>query len=239
MTAPLRALLVLPLLLSACAGAPPPPAAEAPRVTTWGTMREVLRQGRSEGRAELAGLGGVAVGVGALEGLAGEVTIRDGEVLVSRPPDGGGGVRVEGPRPGERAALLVTAEVDAWEAYVLPACDDYAGLEAAIQEALAAAGIDPAEATPVRVRGRASAVSVHVIAGACPIARPEGPPPWRHQGAGEVELVGIAVRGAAGRLTHHDRSSHLHAVLDGGRTAGHLDGVALEGGAVLLLPARS
>ncbi len=233
------------LLAAACSGPAPeparPPAAELtpPRVKTWGTMREVLRQGRSEGRAELTALHGVAVGVGALEGLAGEVTVRDGEVLVSRAPDGPDGrVTVGPPREGERAALLVTAEAGAWDSFPLPACGSYAELEAAVAAALAAAGFDPAEPTPVRVRGRAASVELHVIAGACPIARPEGPPPWRHRAAGAVELVGVAVEGAAGRLTHHDRSSHLHAVLDDGATAGHLDAVALEEGAVLLLPAR-
>jgi hypothetical protein len=50
-----------------------------------------------------------------------------------------------------------------------------------------------------------------------------------------VELVGFFAEGAAGRLTHHGRRSHLHAVAD--EVMGHLDEVALER-AVLLLPMR-
>ena len=75
-----------------------------------------------------------------------------------------------------------------------------------------------------------------VIAGACPIANPDGPSPWRFAGpAEELSLFGFYVEGAAGVFTHHDRSSHLHAVADG-RT-GHLDEVDLTD-AKLFVPAR-
>ncbi|MFO1076418.1 MAG: acetolactate decarboxylase [Planctomycetota bacterium] len=226
-----RAVVVLPLLaicwFAACQTAP------TSTVASWGTMREALHDGHSEGRVDLAGLGGPGVvGVGALAGLAGEITIVDDRVLVARAD--GTACRVESPGPGDRATLLVRGVADSWLRFPLPDCETYDDLEHAIAARLAELGRDPTAPSPVRIRGRAPDVAYHVIAGACPIAHPEGPPPWRYRGPLDpVELVGVYVEGAEGQLTHHMHSSHLHVVAEG-RT-GHLDDVALRD-AELLLP---
>jgi hypothetical protein len=85
------------------------------------------------------------------------------------------------------------------------------------------------------VHGIAEECSLHVVAGACPIARPDGPPPRRHSAANApVELAGFYAEGAAGELTHHDRRTHLHAIAPG--AMGHLDTIRMRN-AVLLVPA--
>jgi len=95
--------------------------------------------------------------------------------------------------------------------------------------------MDPKTPIPVRVRGKVTRLQVHVIAGACPIATPDGPSPWRYDGpADNVKLVGFYVEGAAGKWTHHTHQSHLHAVSD--QAMGHLDGVVIED-AIVMLPA--
>ncbi|MBL9076809.1 MAG: hypothetical protein JNL08_04850 [Planctomycetes bacterium] len=218
------------LLLAAagCAGAPPT------RVTTWGTMREVLREGHTEARVAPAAVASPhAIGVGALAALAGEVTIVDGATHIAEA-QADGTLRVRAATAADQAALLVVAEVERWIELPLGACTDYDALEDRIETALREHGRDPGAPQPVRVRGAARRLALHVIAGACPIARPDGPAPWRFVGpVAAVELVGVFVDGAAGRLTHHDRRSHLHAVAPG--LAGHLDDVAFDR-AVLLLP---
>lgn len=227
------ALLILLLVGAACAGTPP-----GTEVRSWGTMREVLRLGMTEGRVELGQLGErVSVGVGAMAGLEGEVTILDGRVLVARGAQSAAAAPpVRDAAVGDSAALLVVAEVGAWEEVPLVDCGSYEVLEAAIAAQLRARSLDPTEPQPVRIRGRAAHLALHVIAGACPIADPGGPRPWRFAGpVGAVELVGFYVEGAAGRWTHHTRSSHLHAVAEG--LMGHLDEVTLED-AVLYLPVR-
>lgn len=230
-------LTALLFVAASCAAPTLPTEAE---VSTWGTMREVLREGQSGGRVALTTLAiKDAVGVGAMADLAGEVTVLDGRVLVAaggdRDSEGASAPRVRDAVDGDSASLLVLASVPAWEEVPVGDCASYGELETAIAEQLGKRGIDLANPTPVRVRGRAQHLALHVIAGACPIANPSGPRPWRFSGpVEEVQLVGFYAEGAAGRLTHHDRSSHLHAVAD--EIMGHLDEVALEG-AVLLLPA--
>lgn len=224
------------LLLSATTSCRVPARPAPVSVTTWGTFHEVLASGHTEGRVALTGLATPgAIGVGALAELAGEMTIVDGRVLVAKPD--GQECEVTGAGPGDRAALLVLAEVERWQEHELVDCSSYAELDAAIARELERWGFDLNEPTPVRVRARAPHVELHVLAGACPIAHPEGPPPWRFAGAAEhVEIVGVFVEGGTGRLTHHSQRSHLHVVADG--KMGHLDEVALQD-AVLLLPARA
>lgn len=206
------------------------------RVATWGTMREVLREGHAEGRVsphEVATAD--TIGVGALADLAGEVTIVDGRALVATGAPGAP-LRVRAATSADRAALLILANVTAWDEVAIGDLADYTALEDRIAAELTRRGIGLAAATPVRVRGRGTSVRVHVIAGACPIANPRGPAPWRFAGpVDELELVGVFADDAAGRLTHHDRRSHLHAVAPG--LTGHLDDVALRS-ATLLLPVQ-
>ncbi|MFN3239989.1 MAG: acetolactate decarboxylase [Planctomycetota bacterium] len=219
--APMLVALLAVLLLASCT-APP---ATGP-VRTFGGLRDVMRNGNDEGRVVLTDVATpTAVGVGALAGLRGEVTIADGRALVAERV--GDDVAMRDARPGERATLLVACEVAAWTELPLPDCADYATLEQRIGEALRQRGVDPFAPTPVRVTGRARNLRMHVIAGACPIANPTGPSPWRYDGpADDLTLVGFYVEDAAGQLTHHNRQSHLHAIADA-RT-GHLDEVALE-----------
>lgn len=237
---PLRgisSLAIVVLAATSCAGPPSLPEVE---VATWGTMREVLREGRSDGRVSLATIATAgSVGVGAMADLAGEVTILDGRVLVAA----GDELDLETATPrvreavvGDSAALLVLASVPSWEEVPIGNSASYAELETTIAKQLRQRGSDLSKAQPVRIRGRAPHLALHVIAGSCPVANPSGPQPWRFSGpVEEVELVGFYVEEATGRLTHHNRKSHLHAVAN--QFMGHLDEVTLED-AVLLLPAQ-
>lgn len=211
------------------------------RVECWGEMREVLREGRSHGRVRLRDVVETGTwGVGALAELAGEVTVLDGEATLAVVRDGE--LQLRAPRGGDLAALLVLATVEGWRRVELPQACKLADLELVIAQALERAGFDPGAApVPLRVEGSFDRLDLHVIAGACPVADPGGAPPWRWSGAGSRgTLVGIHAAGAAGRLTHHGRSTHLHAVVEtveGERVSGHVEELALGADAVLFVPA--
>lgn len=203
-------------------------------------MREVLREGRSEGRVELAqALGPHSVAVGASEGLSAEITVDGGSAHLAEVVDAAAsdGVRERAPRPGERAALLLCADVPAWSEETLPPVADMDELEALVRSAALVRGLDAAAPFPFRVEGRAKRLALHVFDGSCPIANPDGPPPWRFAGEGlDTVLIGFHADDSAGVLTHHSRSSHTHALLVGRGRSGHLDEVAFGAGARLFLP---
>ena len=248
---------LVPLLLAAataCLAEPPDqddapatPLRQGPPVHSFGAMREVLRDGRTEARVALEDvLSPDTVAVGATEGLAAEITIDRGAVhlaeVVREADPSLRSIGVRRDATGERATLLITAEVETWEPSPLSPVEDLAALEDAVRAAALAAGIDPAKPLPFRVEGTASALQLHVLDHSCPIAHPEGPAPWRFDGqAVPVQLVGFYAEDAGGVLTHHGQRSHVHAVLPEEGVAGHVDAVRFEGmdvaSARLFLPA--
>lgn len=232
------------LVVGGCAGAPRAAGWAAP-VAQVGQMRAVMREGKSEPRVDLAeavaGPHGFAVGAAA--GLHGEVTIRDGEVWVTRVV--AGRPEAAGPRPriGDRATLLTIAHVRAWSESVLSGAVEGSALEAMIERRARERGIDTSKPFPFRVEGGVASLDMHVVNGFCPHGGgelSEANQPWRFAGAppARTSIVGFFASGAEGVMTHHGTAIHAHAIFetDAGMVTGHVDAMRLAPGAVLLLP---
>lgn len=214
-------------------------------VAQYGAMRQVMREGHTEARIRLgdAVARPHAYGVGALEGLAGEVTIVDGDVWVSRVA--GEDVKVSGPQPiaQDQATLLTLTHVENWESISVTMALEGAALESFIEHAASARGIDTSRPFPFVIEGDAIRVDLHVINGYCPSAVDPAtmdaqPWVWSSPAPGRAVIVGFYAPDAAGVMTHHGTAVHMHAVVDiDGRTvAGHVDEAAAGAGAVLRLP---
>ena len=155
-----------------------------PAVEQFGAMRDVMREGHTESRIRLADAVAQphAVAVGALEGLAGEITIVDGDVWVSRAADAG--LRVTGPDPidGDQATLLTLAHVAKWQSVTIETAVEGYELESLIEQMARARGIDTARPFPFVIEGELASVDLHVINGYCPIATDPATvdaEPWR------------------------------------------------------------
>ena len=174
------------------------------------------------------------VGVGALSGALGEITIFDGKLIVSygyAPPAD----------TSSAAALLATASVDGWRS--VPVASDVVpeDIESFISVAAKTHGIDPTVSFPFKVRGNIGPYVMHV--NAAPTKGDHGmglPMAITVQDKGDrldgliaglyasLDLMGIA--------THGGERTHAHWVsLDMAKTA-HLDRWGLKAGAFLLLP---
>ncbi|MBT8486283.1 MAG: hypothetical protein HKO59_14885 [Phycisphaerales bacterium] len=215
------------------------------RVEQYGAMRDVLRDGHTEARLRLTDAVGRphAVGVGALEGLEGEITILDGRVWVARVD--GDELRVTGPGPvvGDHATLLTLAHVPAWQAITLEASAYGAGLETLIRDAAGTHGLDVTRPFPFLIEGASIGVDLHVINGFCPVAADPatvGVEPWRRSDlhAEDVVIVGFFAPAAAGSMTHHGTAIHAHAVLtlDDRTITAHADRVSISGAVTLRVP---
>jgi alpha-acetolactate decarboxylase len=232
----------IPILLAAlvsCASSPERVAS----LECWGEMRNVLREGNTEGRVRIEGVARPGTwGVGAMEGLEGEITIYDGNVVLAIVEDEQLTLREATKR--DQATLLVLATVDEWRVLGIPEVRNAKDLEYALARALEATGFDPSiDPVPIRIEAEFPSIALHVLDHSCPIANPEGPPPWRYYGENVTgTLVGIYAEGQAGTLTHHGQNFHLHAVIrteDGTTVSGHMDEVALGTDAQLFLPVRA
>jgi acetolactate decarboxylase len=211
----------------------------------YGAMREVMREGRTESRIALAGLGRDTIAVGALAGLEGEVTVLDGGVWVARPE--GDGVWVTGPTASanDEATLLTVATVERWTYVSLDVDGTVSGaaLERLVERTAREHGIDTTRPFPFVIDGVVERLDIHVINGFCPHAVDPATvdaEPWRWSvdEPTPARIVGFHAADAAGVLTHHGTAIHVHALVerDGRMVTGHVDGVAVRAGARLLLP---
>lgn len=213
-----------------------------PEVQHWGAMREVLRERRTHGRVTLQDvLGPNTIAVGAIEGLAGEITVDGSAIHLTQvvDPDAPDGVLVRPPHSNEQATLLVLANVEEWTEHGLTDASDLEVLEHSVREIATAAGFELNRPIPFRIRGRASELQLHVLNNSCPVADPNGPKPWRFRGEDlEVVLIGFYAEDSSGILTHHGQNSHIHAIVESEKISGHLDAVDLSSNARLFLPKR-
>ena len=227
------------------------PACHAPRgaawkgdLASWGTLREALRDGSDQERVRLTEVGGANVyGLGALAGLAGEVTIVDGEVWVTRGDSTH--VTTRGRSVDEGATVLFTWEVERWQDVRVRTAVDPSELEVFVEARAREAGIDTSRPFPFLVKGTLEHLDVHVVNGECPIrARMMG----NEASANAFRLstpstpgilVGIFAPDSVGVVCHMGSRTHVHAVLEeNGGLTGHVETVGLAAGSVLQLPAR-
>ncbi len=208
-----------------------------PEVTVWGALRELIHEGRVEGRVELATVvhpGTYAVG--ALEGMRGEVTVIDGAAWLAVGERDGGRAKVG--LSGERAALLVAANVSAWRDIPIETAIAVADLDARIEGYAVSAGVATDKPFPFVIEGDVDA-TWHVLKGPpAPGANPHDHARNAVVGklAGPAIVVGFFSKHHVGVFTHMGHTVHAHVIDRRAAVGGHADELAVRAGATLRLP---
>ena len=211
------------------------------RIETWGTMRAVMRDGATEGRVSLVDATRPAgtVGIGALEGLMGEIAAVDGVCWIARV-DGDELASERGARAGDRATLLATSTVHRWRTIALDRDVAAGELDALLSAAARDAGLG-GRPWPFVIEGDFTHVAAHVLRGACPsagIVDPQHEPIRRSFARVRGRLIGFFAPDSAGELVHHGQSSHVHLLVEEPDVfVGHVDAAGVAGGALLRVPA--
>lgn len=202
-----------------------------------------MRDGGHEARVSVADVARKGIyGVGALEGLRGEITIADGEVWITE-----GDV----PRPithhdaDANATVLFVAEVHEWRAMRVETRVEPQDVDTYVQTQAQLAGLDVARPFPFLIDGALAPLRLHVVAGECPIRARALSRAMRTLAfelavdSIEGRIVGIYAPDSSGVVCHGGSNLHAHAVLeqDGGLT-GHVEVFGIAAGAVLVLPVR-
>lgn len=225
---------------------------DEPTIVRYGIMREVIGQGKHQGRVSLAEL--VAkphfFGIGALEGLQGEITIIDSQPTVTEVVDS------THPRPAnqledkKQATLLIGGYIEEWREIAIEKDLTDRELDAFIQTEIERTGGDIQQPQLFRIAGSFYDIHLHVINGACPVharlrnieidaAQQPFEAILRHV---DGEVVGIFAKDAAGKLTHPATMTHKHLVyVEPGTEArlnGHVEWLGVRSGAKLMLPKR-
>jgi alpha-acetolactate decarboxylase len=221
------------------------------KIVQHGEMRLVLGQGRHEGKVRLGDLTKTdhCYGVGAVAGLAGEITIIDGQLVVSRVDQAGQPTTDSKQQQRCEAAMLVAAYVPSWTQQRIENDIPAEQLESFLRAAAQAAGFDTAKPFPFMIEGELTDLEVHVINGACPLRAKRlglsitpAQQPY-HVSLAKVSgrLIGIYAEGAEHRLTHHGTQTHTHALLKdkhGQLFTAHVERTGVRAGCVISLPAR-
>ncbi|RMF84196.1 MAG: hypothetical protein D6744_03520 [Planctomycetota bacterium] len=212
------------------------------QVHRWGTLRGVLRDGDTGGKVRLGdAVEPDCVGIGALEGLAGEIGIVDGKLWVARADDE---AAADSADSDAMATFLATATVPRWVRQETHERLSLAQLEKVVHAAAMEHGLDTSAPFPILIEGRFSTVNLHVLNGRCPFKQPPDPSDDAHdpvryeQDTARGVLVGFYNEGPSGILTHANTKLHLHAVLrDAPPPVGHVDALTIDPGAEIRIPA--
>lgn len=224
--------------LAACSKSPAPASVE---VTSWGSLREMMHEGRVESRVAIAPLLARPhlYALGAVEGMRGEITILDGVPWLSL------GARERGRATSrvtdEGAALLVATSVEHWQRITLTENIESAEVDARIEALARAAGLDVESPVPFLVEGELADVQWHIL-----VKPPDTPGAHDHTrnavhgeaAAMHGTAVGFFSKHHAGVFTHMGEHTHVHVVDPTTALAAHADRWAARAGSVVSLPSR-
>ncbi len=213
-------------------------------VNVYGALREIMHMGRTERRVDLAPLIGTSgtYGLGALEGLGGEVTLWDGQLWLSTPDGQGGAAAGKHDATTAGATLLVTSTVTAWQERLLEQAVPFAQLDTFIERAAREAGVNVEEAFPFRIEGTSTRLDWHVINGGKIPAGAHGHEAHMKTAVRgsltgtRVQILGFYSPKHHAIFTHHDTNTHAHVISSTPTVTGHVDHVDVDKGARLYLP---
>ena len=215
-----------------------------PQVEIAGALFKMMHQGDRGPNAELLSVQDQPhlYGLGAMEGLDGEVTIWDGQVWISRPADQSRVQTTQTANATDSATLLVHSTVPQWTQITLTSSLDDSSLEVRIQEHAKAHGLSTEEAFPFTIVGQSKQTQWHVIDGTKITDEAHGHEAHMQtaiKGSIEnetVHIVGFYSPKHKGVFTHHDSTVHSHLISKEQNLTGHIDSLSLHEGAILSLP---
>lgn len=211
-------------------------------VNHYGVLREIMMEQKLTANADLDSLKDQThlYGLGAVEGLAGEILILDGIAYLSVADSLGVSVEQGFDR---KASLLVTSNVSLWQE--LPLDINWTGLESLqimIAEAASQQGIDTQKPFPFIVQGTFNEISWHVINATR--AKAQNHEAYKEAGTSgilkqaEGKMLGFYSEQHQGVFTHLGSYLHLHFINEAKDLMGHVDDLKHNGKIKLLLPKK-
>lgn len=241
--------LVGALAVSACATTVP--ATKEGLVEHYGAQKVIFETGKAEGKVPIAAMSGAngAYGVGAYEGLDGEITIYEGKPYVTKVR--GNGFMMDNSTNGAAIFAAWTKNMQ-WRDEPVPAeVKGYLDLQRHVKVRAAAAGIDTSKPFPFLMTGTPAELKWHIN-----VDLTEGKPIdtklFAKSKAGyvmkneAVDIVGfysenhpgVFISAYAPAIKEKDvkNTIHFHLVSKDGKSAGHIDDITMVGGMTLRLP---
>lgn len=219
-------------------------------IIQFGKMREALAEGKTESRAVLAEITKKPhfYGVGALEGLKGEVAVIDGDVI-STQAISSSEIDTKKQTTPTKATYLVGGYIPEWHSIQTASNLTTKEFEKFVEQTATKNGVSKKEPFMFIVDGKVESAEAHVIRGACPMhARmkkkelSESEKPFETSlKMNDVKIVGVFAKDRVGDLTHPATSIHAHIIYTdskGNKVNGHLENIVLAKGATVSIPKK-
>lgn len=224
------------LLLMSCQGKQEPYKAS---YQVYGKLMEIMQQNLLQARVSLSDLtlDANSYGLGAMEGLMGEILISEGKVITSiANPDS----ILMGSSNDVSAALLVTTEVAEWSTLEMNSSENMRGLEALIDSRAKELNLDANDVIPFKIEATPKSLNWHIINAS--LATEQNHQAYKESGRTgvledeAVKIIGFYSKNHGGVFTHHGSFLHLHFITANGELMGHVDDLELSGSWKLELP---
>ena len=218
-------------------------------VRVFGNFERMSQTGDTQGVVklrEILTLPG-SFGLGALEGLQGEILLWDGKLLVSRGHSANGAT--EPSAPADEAVFFAETRVEAWDEMAIPNDMTRVEFELFVLQTAVGRGLSSDRAFPFAVRGSFRRVLWHVVTGASAAHSDQNTKAGRIHSQGHARnrvfdqanvagfllgfYSGVALEGT---ISHPGERFHVHYADVGFSISGHVDNYRIARGAVLLLP---
>lgn len=204
-----------------------------------GKLMEIMQQNQLQARINLKDLqfGKNSYGLGAMEGLQGEILISQGEVITAiANPDG---ILIQNSNAIE-AALLVTTEVENWQEVELNKTIDLKSLETVIEDQAETFNLNVNDVIPFKIEATPKRLNWHIINAT--LAKEQNHQAYKESGKSgilenaAVEIIGFYSKNHQGIFTHHGSFLHLHCITADGSLMGHVDELQIDGNWKIYLP---
>ena len=225
------------LILCACETAPSP----NPEVLYFGALKNMMHKGDISASVDLSSLKDLEhlYGLGAVEGLKGEVLIWDSQYLIAQKKNN----QLELSNQTDlKATLFVYSQVAEWTEHRIPNdVRSYQELEAHVEAVARTQGLSTAAPFPFLLEGNFKQVDWHVIDwadGDTEHSHEKHITSGLHQRLTNTPglVLGFYSSSHQGIFTHHSSKMHLHIRSLEGDFAAHLDDLILDDDVVLKLP---
>lgn len=195
-------------------------------IEVFGKLREIMMEQKLHSRVSLTDFEGKPnlYALGALENLAGEITIIGGKSWLSKVKDS---TLVIQNGYEEKAALLVATQVEEWSGTSLKSIESTAMLSDELEKLA-----PESEPFPFMLKGKFTSLEWHIINGPGATARNHD----AYKAAGisrtdealEGTVIGFFSKNHQGTFTHHGSFLHMHFVSENEKLTGHVDGLSFE-----------
>ncbi|MBC8256227.1 MAG: acetolactate decarboxylase [Candidatus Marinimicrobia bacterium] len=202
-------------------------------INIYGALFKIMHEGHREGVVSLLDVlqKKHTYGLGAMEGLNGEVLILDNKVIINTAINGGTPTTQTEVTGKDKALLLVTSEVKKWQKVSLDEPVSMGTIDAAIKQYADKMGINTNKPFPFMIEGGFGSVEWHII---------DSPDPggshdehmassWKRIDSDfKGKILGFYSENHQTVFTHHSSFTHMHIVFEDEQLSGHIDDILIN-----------